>query len=392
MDSVEPVDLPSAPAQEVPEEKVGRFRGVLRTECSLERKPVVLVKILLFIVGQSHEEPVLDFLALGEGLPGRVQALEDLLGVLVRLETDAHYTKPGEALKQPTNVASTDEAAGNAPSLRDRTGTGRVPLETATVLLLVAMLEPKLAVLLGPLVGIGESMVPDCLRSPVAANTVRSQLLCDAGEKDADGGESLLSVNDPKGGHNTGGARLRKGKQGAAIVGCIGIGFGDRQEILDQPFDIRLSPAVPALPTRNDVLDLSVQKLKESDGVGMHVRRSFGCKEANVMVWRYWKTAGGYRTCFTDFHNRRPVVRCTLTLRLSDKFPHHLVCLTPYRTLQLCCFGVQARRLLGQVCDSVLLLRRQAADRDILNVARVKMGYGGDLADRETQLAFAPVI
>ena len=98
-----------------------------------------------------------------------------------------------------------------------------------------------------------------------------------------------------------------------------------------------------------------------------------------MMVWRYWKTAGGYRTCFTDFRNRRPVVRCTLTLRLSDKFPHHLVCLTPYRTLQLCCFGVQARRLLGQVCDSVLLLRRQAADRDILNVARVKMGYGGPI-------------
>jgi len=279
MDSVEPVDLPSAPAQEVPEEKVGRFRRALRTECSLKCKPVVLVKILLFVVGQSHEEPVLDLLALGEGLPGRVQALEDPLGVLVRLETDAHHTKSGEALKQPTNVASIDEAAGDAPSLRDRACTRGVPLETAAVLLLVAMLEPELAALLRALVGIGKAMVPDGLRGPVAADTVRTELLCDAGEKDADGGEPLLPVNDPKGCHNTRGTRLRKGEQGAAIVGCIGIGFRDRQEILNQPFDIRLPPAVPALPTRNDVLELSVQKLEEPDGVGMHVRRSFGCQK-----------------------------------------------------------------------------------------------------------------
>ena len=152
----------------------------------------------------------------------------------------------------------------------DRAGTGRVSLETAAILFLVAMLEPKLAALLRSLVGIGEAMVAEGLRSPLAAGTVWPELFRDAGEKNADGGKPLLPVHDPISGYDPGSSRLRKGEQGAAIVGCIGIGCRDGQKVLDQSFDIRLPPAIPALPTRDDVLDLSVEELEEPDGLGMH--------------------------------------------------------------------------------------------------------------------------
>ena len=72
MDSIKPVDLTRPPAEEVAEEQIGGLSGVLSTEGSLEREPVVLVKVLLLPVRQAHEQPVLDLLAFGEGLTRRV--------------------------------------------------------------------------------------------------------------------------------------------------------------------------------------------------------------------------------------------------------------------------------------------------------------------------------
>ena len=90
-------------------------------ERSLESEPVVLVQVLLLRVRQPHEKPVLDLLAFGKGLTRRVQALEDLLRVLVRFKTDAHHTKPGQPLEEETDVVTRDQAAGDSPGLRNGT-------------------------------------------------------------------------------------------------------------------------------------------------------------------------------------------------------------------------------------------------------------------------------
>ena len=64
IDSIDPVDLARTPAQDVPKERVSGFGRVLGSERSLDLKPVIVVQVLLPFVGQSHQEPVLDFLAL----------------------------------------------------------------------------------------------------------------------------------------------------------------------------------------------------------------------------------------------------------------------------------------------------------------------------------------
>ena len=61
------------------------------------------------------------------------------------------------------------------------------------------------------------------------------------------------------------GPRRRKGEERAAVVRRLGAGDRDREGILDQPFDVGLSPAVTAAPTRHDVLDLPVQKVMKVD-------------------------------------------------------------------------------------------------------------------------------
>ena len=53
-------------------------------------------------------------------------------------------------------------------------------------------------------------------------------------------------------------------------MGCITCGSRDGKEVIHQPFDVGLPPAVPALPTRHDVLNLSVQEFEELDGLGVH--------------------------------------------------------------------------------------------------------------------------
>lgn len=46
--------------------------------------------------------------------------------------------------------------------------------------------------------------------------------------------------------------------------------IGDRQQILDKPFNVGLPPAVSALPARHHVLDVAVEQLQEFDVSGLH--------------------------------------------------------------------------------------------------------------------------
>lgn len=50
----------------------------------------------------------------------------------------------------------------------------------------------------------------------------------------------------------------------------IGAGRRDRHEILDEPFDVALTPTVPTLSARHDVLNLSVEEFQKLDVMGLH--------------------------------------------------------------------------------------------------------------------------
>ena len=92
----------------------------------------------------------------------------------------------------------------------------------------------------------------------------------DAGQEDTHGRQPLLAVNNSKSLHHPRRAGFREREERAAVVGCLGAGDRDREEILDQPFDVGLTPAVATLPPRHDVLDLSIEELQELDVMGVH--------------------------------------------------------------------------------------------------------------------------
>ena len=88
-------------------------------------------------------------------------------------------------------------------------------------------------------------------------------------QQDAHGRQPLLAVDDPKYLHHSRRTRFREGEERAAVMGRIGSGDSDCEEILDQSFDVSLAPAVAALPARHDVLDLTVQEFQELDVMGV---------------------------------------------------------------------------------------------------------------------------
>ena len=51
---------------------------------------------------------------------------------------------------------------------------------------------------------------------------------------------------------------------------CVGTTYRDRQEVLNQPFDVSLTPTVPTLPARHDVLDLTIQEVQKTNVLGLH--------------------------------------------------------------------------------------------------------------------------
>ena len=89
----------------------------------------------------------------------------------------------------------------------------------------------------------------------------------DAGEKDAHRRKPLLPINDAVNCHRLHRTGFREREHGAAIVRrlrarrhlCQG------HEVVNQPLDVGLTPAVPALPTRDYVLHLGVEQLQKRD-------------------------------------------------------------------------------------------------------------------------------
>ena len=162
-----------------------------------------------------------------------------------------------------------DQAAQDPPGLRHRTGARRVAFEAAAVLFLISILELQLTMLVRALVTIRQP-IADVLGRPVAAPTFRSELVRDAGQEDAHRRQPLLAVDHADGLHHTRRHGLREGEERTTVVRSIRAGGRDRQEILNQPVDVRLSPAVPTLPARYDVLEFSVEELKELDVLGLH--------------------------------------------------------------------------------------------------------------------------
>ena len=175
-----------------------------------------------------------------------------------------------EALEELGHVVARDEAAGDPPGLAHRAGTHGLAFEAQAVFVVVAVLEPQLAVFLRCLPPVRQSIFANDLCGPVAVLPIGSQRLGNAGQEDAHGRQPLLAVDDTDGLHHAGRSRLREGEERAAVVRCIGAGHGDCHEVLDQPLDVGLAPAVAALPARHDVLDCAVQELQKLDVVGVH--------------------------------------------------------------------------------------------------------------------------
>ncbi len=162
-----------------------------------------------------------------------------------------------------------DQTAQGSPSLRHGTGARRVSFETAPVLFLVSILEPQLPVSL--FAGIRQPVIPDDLCRPVAASTLRSESVRDAGQENAHRRQPLLTVDHAdRLYHARRHPRLRERQECTPVVCGIGAGRSDRQEILNQPFDVGLTPTVPTLPPWHDVLDGAVEQLKKLNVLSLH--------------------------------------------------------------------------------------------------------------------------
>ena len=269
VDSLDSVEFAGTPSQDVPKERVGRFGRVIGSQRALDLHPVVLVQVLLSLVGQAHEEPVLDFFALRQGTAGGVQALEDLLRIFPVAESDANDSEPLESREQKGQVMPGDQAPEGSPGLRHGAGTRRITFETAPVLFLVFVLEPQLPISL--LARIRQPIIADDLRRPVAACTLLLKPVRNAGQEDAHRRQPLLTVDHADGLHHARRhPRLREGQECTAVVRSIGAGRSDRQEILNEPFDVRLTPTVSTLPAWHNVLDRSVEELKKLDVLRLH--------------------------------------------------------------------------------------------------------------------------
>ncbi|MCY3810640.1 MAG: hypothetical protein OXH15_02470 [Gammaproteobacteria bacterium] len=142
--------------------------------------------------------------------------------------------------------------------MSNRTRAAAIAREHIAVFVLVAALKPELTHLAGRLSPVREAVGANDLRRPTVAFAFRTKPFRNRREEDAHRGETLLAVHDADGGHHSGRPRLRKRKKRAAVVTRIGSRGGHRHEILDQPLDLALAPAIAALPAGDDVLDLAV--------------------------------------------------------------------------------------------------------------------------------------
>ena len=134
----------------------------------------------------------------------------------------------------------------------------------------VPILKPQLPAFLRGLIGIGQSIIVNDLSGPVATRAFGSELGRYAGQEDAHRCQPLLAVDHANGLDYPRRSGFREGEECTAVVRCVGTTYRDRQEVLNQSFDVSLTPTVPPLPARYDVLDLSVQEFEEIDVMGLH--------------------------------------------------------------------------------------------------------------------------
>ena len=270
IDAVDAMKIPGPPTQEVPQEDVSRPGGVFGAEQTFNREPVIVMQLLLFFISQSHQEPILDLLALGQRAAGGVQALEYLLRILRLTKSDTDHPESLKSLEQAIHSMVGDQATRDPPTLSHASGTGRMAFKTAAVLFLVPILKPQLPAFFGRLTRIRQSIIADDLSGPVAALTFRAERGCDACQKDTHRRQSLLAIDHSDGFHDSRRAGLRKREKRTAVVRRAGAAARDGYEVLNQPLDVGLPPTIPTLPTRHDVLDLSIQKFKELNLLSLH--------------------------------------------------------------------------------------------------------------------------
>ena len=266
---IDAVEMPRTPTQEVPKEEVGRLCGVFGAESAFNRDPAIVMQLLLFFISQTHKQPVLDLLALGQWAAGSVQALEYLLRVFRFAESDTDHAESLKPLEQSGRSMPGDQAARDSPTLGHGSGTGRAAFETASVFFLIPILKPQLPALFGWLSWIRQPIITDDLSGPVA-RSARADLVRDAGQEDAHRRQPLLAVHNPDSLHDSRRARLGEREEGAAVMRRVGAAVRDGHEVLNQPLNVGLPPTIATLPTWNDVLNLSVQKFKKLDLLRLH--------------------------------------------------------------------------------------------------------------------------
>ena len=160
------------PAEQIAQELVDRFRCVLSPKSLLDREPELVVQFLLLGVRQTHEKPVLDLLAFRQRTACRVEALEDLLWVFVRVQSNAHHAKSLQSAQQADHVIAHHEPSNRSPRLSDGTRADAGACQQVAILALVATLKAELAQLVGRLARIDEPVGVDDLRSPTVALSV----------------------------------------------------------------------------------------------------------------------------------------------------------------------------------------------------------------------------
>ena len=263
-------DVARLKAQYVPKEGLDPLRVVVRIERSLNREPTVLVDLLLHAVRESHEEPALELLSLGEGAAGRVQALEDLLRVVVGSELDPDHVQGFEARLAGLDVAGPHLGLEVPPCRRQgaRSRGRRAVMQNGEVLLVVAVLEPELLVTAVDVEVREVELVQErCAPSPDGLWLVAEELV-QAHEEQRHGDEALLAVDDAKYMRPRGGLRCRQHRPGVmrafSRAPCCGA------KVREQRVDVARRPGVAALPARNRVAYGAVEEGEEKPVLGLH--------------------------------------------------------------------------------------------------------------------------
>ena len=119
---------------------------------------------------------------------------------------------------------------------------------------------------------VGQAALSNGPRNPMTTRAIPFELGRDARQQDAHRRAPLLAVEDAKSVQNACSAGFREGEESAAMTSGLGLVSNDRQQIVDQSLDVGLSPVVPALPARNDILDISIDQLQEIHALALHGR------------------------------------------------------------------------------------------------------------------------